>query len=232
VLPREFDQRMPLEQQVTALAGQMRRAGQRGRAVACGTHREAPVAGPLAAPTAGPEAAAAAGAVAAPGSINGPFWPQAASMPKTMATADTAAADTLPPRYPLRFMRGILVSTPAPTHGTHPASRVLLSDADYLRETSALLARIEATCDRWLDEDVIDIDTHRTGGLLELVFPDRSKIVVNTQPPLQEMWLAARSGGYHYQWDGQGWRDTRDGHELLQMLSRQASAQGGRDLGF
>lgn len=107
-----------------------------------------------------------------------------------------------------------------------------MSDADYVRETSALLARIEAACDRWLDEDVIDIDTHRTGGLLELVFPDRSKIVVNTQPPLQEMWLAARSGGYHYLWDGRAWRDTRDGHELLQMLSRQASAQGGRVLAF
>jgi CyaY protein len=129
-------------------------------------------------------------------------------------------------------MRGILVSTPAPTHDSQPAARRTLSDADYVRETNALLSRIETACDRWLDEDVIDIDTHRTGGLLELVFPDRSKIVINTQPPLQELWLAARSGGYHYRWDGQGWRDTRDGHELLQMLSRQASAQGGRDLAF
>lgn len=124
------------------------------------------------------------------------------------------------------------MSTQAPTHGPQAAARIAMSDADYVRETSALLARIEATCDRWLDEDVIDIDTHRTGGLLELVFPDRSKIVVNTQPPLQEMWLAARSGGYHYLWDGRAWRDTRDGHEFLQMLSRQASAQGGRALAF
>jgi CyaY protein len=107
-----------------------------------------------------------------------------------------------------------------------------MTDAEYARETAALLARIEATCDRWLDEDVIDIDTHRTGGLLELVFPDRSKIVINTQPPLHEMWLAARAGGFHYQWDGHGWRDTRDGHELLQMLSRQASAHAGRPLAF
>jgi CyaY protein len=112
------------------------------------------------------------------------------------------------------------------------ARRVALSDAEYHRETGALLARIEAACDRWLQDDVIDIDTHRTGGLLELVFPDRSKIVVNTQPPLQEMWLAARAGGFHYQWNGQGWRDTRDGHELVEMLSRQASAQGGKALRF
>ncbi|MBL8340145.1 MAG: iron donor protein CyaY [Rubrivivax sp.] len=107
-----------------------------------------------------------------------------------------------------------------------------MSEADYGHESSALLARIEAACDRWLDEDVIDIDTHRTGGLLELVFPDHSKIVVNTQPPLHEMWVAAKAGGFHYQWDGRGWRDSRDGHDLLEMLSRQASAQGGRSLRF
>lgn len=117
------------------------------------------------------------------------------------------------------------------SNGAAPA-KVGMSDADYVRESSALLARIEATCDRWLDEDVIDIDTHRTGGLLELIFPDKSKIVVNTQPPLHEMWVAARAGGYHYRWDGQHWRDTRDGHELLEMLSRQASTQGGRALSF
>ena len=131
-------------------------------------------------------------------------------------------------------MRGILVSTSsAPTAaGARAPARAALSDADYVRETSALLAHIEATCDRWLEEDVIDIDTHRTGGLLELAFPNGSKIVVNTQPPLHEMWVAARSGGYHYQWDARCWRDTRDGHELLEMLSRQASAQGGRALTF
>ncbi len=124
------------------------------------------------------------------------------------------------------------MSTPSTSTTTAARTRVALGEADYGRETGALLARIEATCDRWLEEDVIDIDTHRTGGLLELAFPNGSKIVINTQPPLQEMWLAARSGGYHYQWDGQAWRDTRDGHELLEMLSRQASAQGGRGLTF
>ena len=124
------------------------------------------------------------------------------------------------------------MSTPPTSIATGSHTRVPLGEADYTRETGALLARIEATCDRWLEEDVIDIDTHRTGGLLELAFPNGSKIVINTQPPLQEMWLAARSGGYHYQWDGQGWRDTRDGHELLAMLSRQASAQGGCALTF
>jgi CyaY protein len=179
-----------------------------------------------------------AGAWAVDGSVSGPFWPQApttaAASAKTTAAAGARRVATLTATL-FELMRGILVSTssgPLGSSGPATARRVALSDADYHREAGALLARIEAACDRWLQDDVIDIDTHRTGGLLELMFPDRSKIVVNTQPPLHEMWVAAKAGGFHYQWDGQCWRDTRDGHELVEMLSRQASAQGGKALRF
>ena len=108
----------------------------------------------------------------------------------------------------------------------------MLSDAEYHQRASAALAHVESTLDRWLQDDVIDIDSHRTGGLLELAFPDGSKIIVNTQPPLHEVWLAAKAGGFHYRWDGRQWVDTRDGSEFLATLSRHASAQGGRRLDF
>ena len=107
-----------------------------------------------------------------------------------------------------------------------------LTDAEYTRRAHAALATIEATIDRWLDDDVIDIDTHRTGGLLELSFPDGSKVILNTQPPLQEVWMAARAGGFHYRWMEGAWRDTRSGDEFFAALSTQASAQGGQALVF
>ena len=107
------------------------------------------------------------------------------------------------------------------------AVRAGLTDAEYQRLTGALLARIEAAADQWLQDDVIDVDTHRTGGLLELAFPDGSKLIVNTQPPLQEVWLAARAGGYHFRFDAGRWVDTRDGSEFFAALSAQATAQGG-----
>src|SRR5687767_2667782 len=88
--------------------------------------------------------------------------------------------------------RAILPTMPSETLPTP------LTDAEYHAKTAAVLASVEATIDRWLQDDVIDIDTHRTGGLLELAFPDGSKIVLNTQPPLHELWMAARAGGYHY----------------------------------
>jgi len=106
-----------------------------------------------------------------------------------------------------------------------------LSDADYLAKAHSLLARIEAQIDAWLDDDLVDIDSHRTGGLLELTMPGGSKIVINTQPPLQELWLAARSGGYHFKWDGAQWVD-REGQEFCARLSASASEQAGQALSF
>lgn len=103
----------------------------------------------------------------------------------------------------------------------------ILGDGDYRRLGEALLARIEAATDRWLQQDLIDIDAQRTGGLLELVFPDRSKLVINLQPPLHEVWLAARGGGFHFRWDGQHWVDTRDGRGFDAVFAEHAALQGG-----
>ena len=107
-----------------------------------------------------------------------------------------------------------------------------LSGVEYDSRTREVLAAIEAAADRFLQQDVVDIDTSRTGGLLELAFPDGSRIVVNTQPPLQELWLAARSGGFHFRAVGGRWIDGRDGREFFDVLSACASEQAGRSLRF
>ncbi|MBL8334301.1 MAG: iron donor protein CyaY [Rubrivivax sp.] len=107
-----------------------------------------------------------------------------------------------------------------------------LSDAEYHALAGQMLARIESQVDRWLQDDVIDIDTHRTGGLLELSFPNGSKIIINTQPPLHELWLAARAGGFHFRHSAGRWIDTRDGSDFLETLSRHASQQAARALAF
>lgn len=107
-----------------------------------------------------------------------------------------------------------------------------LTDAQFHALTRDVLAAIEAKVDRWLQDDVIDIDSQRTGGLLELSFPDGSKIVVNTQPPLHELWLAARSAGRHFRHEAGRWVDTRDGTEFGAALSQHASEQAGHPLSF
>ena len=105
-------------------------------------------------------------------------------------------------------------------------------EADYRHAAQSALASIESCVDRWLQDDVIDIDGARTGGLLELSFPNGSKLIVNTQPPLRELWLAARSGGFHFKREGGRWLDTRSEREFFDVLSSCASEQAGMALRF
>jgi CyaY protein len=116
--------------------------------------------------------------------------------------------------------------------GSAAGADAALSDADYQQQAQAMLAHIEATVDGWLDADVIDIDSQRTGGLLELHFPNGSKIIINLQPPLREIWLAAKGGGFHYRCVAGQWLDTRDDSEFLAVLSSHASLQAGQALHF
>lgn len=109
-----------------------------------------------------------------------------------------------------------------------------LSDAAYLQLVAETLARIERTVDAWLQGDVVDIDAARTGTMLTLSLPDRSQLIVNAQPPLQELWLAARRGGFHFRHDAQRacWVDTRSGEEFFALLSACASEQARQPLAF
>lgn len=107
-----------------------------------------------------------------------------------------------------------------------------LTDAEFYAKAGAVLSDIEVTVDRWLQQDVIDIDTSRTGGLLEMSFPNGSKIVVNIQPPLHELWVAGRSGGFHFRHTDGRWLDTRSGNDFQVVLSACASEQAGFSLTF
>ena len=107
-----------------------------------------------------------------------------------------------------------------------------MTDLEYLDRAEALLAGVEASCDRISESTDADVDNQRTGGMITLTFADRSQIVVNLQKPLQEVWLAARSGGFHYRFDGHCWRDTKTGREFFADLARCASEQAGEPLAF
>jgi len=104
----------------------------------------------------------------------------------------------------------------------------LLSDADYRKAAGSVLAQVEAAVDRWLQDDVIDIDCARTGDMLTLTMPNRSQIIINLQPPLRELWIAARSGGFHFAWQGDdNWIDGRSGARFMDVLDASLSEQTG-----
>ena len=103
-----------------------------------------------------------------------------------------------------------------------------MTETEFLDLADLTLKRIETAFDRLNDEDVVDVECKRSGNVLEIEFIDNgTKIIINSQAPLQEMWLAARSGGYHYTRVGDEWRNTRDDSEFFAALGRYASEQGG-----
>jgi len=102
-----------------------------------------------------------------------------------------------------------------------------MDDKDFNRLADAMLARIEAA----LEASDADIDFELgAGGVLEIEFSDGSKIIVNRHAVAQEIWVAAKAGGFHFRWNGDVWRGTRDNAELLAKLSALASQQAGESV--
>lgn len=91
----------------------------------------------------------------------------------------------------------------------------------------AELARIEAV----LENCGVDLDIElKPGGVLELEFDNGSKIIINRHTAAREIWVAARSGGFHFKPEGGRWIAGRDGAELYALLSQVVSEQSGAQL--
>jgi CyaY protein len=100
-----------------------------------------------------------------------------------------------------------------------------MDETEFAAAAERALERIE----RALEESGVDADVElKDGGVLEVEFADGSRMVINRHGAAREIWVAARSGGFHFRWDGAHWRDTRDGAELFAALSRLVSAQSGQ----
>lgn len=101
-----------------------------------------------------------------------------------------------------------------------------ISENDFLAIADRLLTRIEDE----IEAADIDADCTRQDNVLTIELDNGSKIIVNSQTPNREIWVAAKSGGYHYRFVDAQWTDFRNGAELAAALSKELSAQSGRAL--
>jgi CyaY protein len=100
-----------------------------------------------------------------------------------------------------------------------------MDETEFAAAAERTLERVE----RALEESGVDADTElKEGGVLEIEFADGSRMVINRHGAAREIWVAARSGGFHFRWDGTAWRDSREGTELFAALSRLVSAHSGQ----
>ena len=105
-----------------------------------------------------------------------------------------------------------------------------MNDTEFHTRATAILDAIEAQADHWFEKLDLDVETKRNGNVLNLIFENGHQVVINSQAPLHEMWLPARSGGFHYRFDGNHWKDTRGGTDLHQALSSICSEATGKPL--
>ena len=106
-----------------------------------------------------------------------------------------------------------------------------MTETEFLTLAGRVLDQIEMSIEHAADSADVDIECSRSGNVMEIEFIDGgSKIIVNTQSAMQEIWVAARAGGFHFRMMDGSWRDTRDGGELFSALSRLASEQAGAQL--
>ncbi len=104
-----------------------------------------------------------------------------------------------------------------------------MEETEFNTLAEATLARIEQA----LDACPADIDYElQPGGVLELEFADGGKIIINRHAAAREIWVAARSGGFHFRYENRCWINTRDGGELFEALGRLASEQAGEPVSF
>jgi CyaY protein len=100
-----------------------------------------------------------------------------------------------------------------------------MTESEFETLASVALTALESA----FEANAPDADLQTKGaGVLEIEFEDGSKMVINRHGAAREIWVAAKSGGFHFRHDGKAWRDTRDGTELFEAVSRLASQQAGK----
>ncbi|AIL32105.1 iron donor protein CyaY [Basilea psittacipulmonis] len=98
-----------------------------------------------------------------------------------------------------------------------------MTETEFLSLAETIFSKIETQVDQWFEHLDLDIDASRNGAVLSLTFANRQQAIINTQAPLQEIWLAAPSGAWHYQFHNGHWEDTRGELNLAQRLSKVCS---------
>lgn len=105
-----------------------------------------------------------------------------------------------------------------------------MNETEFLERSQAILDSLESQSDDWVSIYDLDIEANRSANVLTLVFNDALNVVINSQTPLQEMWVRAPSGSFHYRFDGRSWNNTRGGPELSEALSQIFSAATGQPI--
>lgn len=86
------------------------------------------------------------------------------------------------------------------------------------------------TIEEMIDESGADVDYETSGNVMTLEFEDRSQIIINRQEPMHEIWLASKSGGFHFQWKDEQWVCSKTDKELIDMVKEECEKHAGEEI--
>lgn len=101
-----------------------------------------------------------------------------------------------------------------------------MTETEFLQHTDQLFAHIEDE----LDQGDWDFDCQTHGNVLTIEADDGTQIIVNRHTPNQELWIAAKSGGYHFAYQNGAWLAARDGSEFFAILNQALTAASGENV--
>lgn len=98
-----------------------------------------------------------------------------------------------------------------------------MNDSEYHQLADELLIQLQDA----VDEVEFDLDYEAAGGIVEIMFPNGTKIIINKQAPLHQIWVATKFNGHHFEYQDGKWIDNRGGSELWQLINEAATKQAG-----
>lgn len=101
-----------------------------------------------------------------------------------------------------------------------------MNDTEFHQLVDSQLQLIEAV----IDESGADIDYETSGNVMTLEFDDRSQIIINRQEPMHEIWLASKSGGFHFQFKSSAWICSKTGTEFITMVKQECEKHLGESV--
>ncbi len=103
-----------------------------------------------------------------------------------------------------------------------------MDESEFNQNVDDIIERIEEQ----LDEMETDLDYETAGGIFTVTFENNTKIIINRQAPVKQIWVATKSGGFHFDFnlDNRSWVKDDDGTELFNALSQYFTEQAGEPI--
>lgn len=106
-----------------------------------------------------------------------------------------------------------------------------MDEQEFIQRADQELTRLEAALEVISESAVVDFDVEtKPGGVIEIECTNGSKIIINRHTAAREIWIAAKSGGYHFRPQNGDWLATRDGETLWAAIARVLSEQTGIEI--